>query len=178
MSVLSDPPVREHKTVTPHRLVQQQNRLLRLQAGLAQQIKRLAQDAAEDTPEYSMHMADAATDSFDRDLILGLASHEQEALYEVDAALKRIEDGTYGVCELTGHRIPWKRLKAIPWARFSIEAEAELEAGIHPHIGLLGTVRSAGNEPFATPFDLEAETPAEGSTEHSTSDMVGEEEVS
>ena len=54
---------------------------------------------------YSLHMADAATDSFDRDLVLGLVSFEQEGLYEIDAALKRIEDGTYGVCELTGKAI-------------------------------------------------------------------------
>jgi RNA polymerase-binding transcription factor DksA len=160
--------------VTPHRLVQQKNRLLRIHAGLVQRIKRLAEDAAQDRPEYSIHMADAATDSFDRDLILGLVSHEQEALYEVDAALKRIEDGSYGVCELTGRPIPWERLKAIPWARFSIEAEAELEVGIHPHIGLLGTVRPDGNESFATPFDLEAETPSEDSP----GGMVREEEAS
>ena len=61
-----------------------------------------------------MHMADAATDSFDRDLVLGLVSFEQEGLYEIDAALKRIEDGTYGICELTGKPIPWERLAAIP----------------------------------------------------------------
>jgi RNA polymerase-binding transcription factor DksA len=113
-----------------------------------QRIKHLAEDALEDKPEYSMHMADAGTDSFDRDLILGLASFEQEALYEVDAALKRIEDGTYGVCELTGRPIPWDRLEALPWTRFSIETETELQAGTHPHIGLLRTAQPTGKEAF------------------------------
>jgi hypothetical protein len=91
-------------------------------------------------------MADAATDSFDRDLVLGLVSFEQEGLYEIDAALKRIEDGTYGVCELTSKPIPWERLAAIPWTRFSIEAENQLEANIHPHLGRLGRVRTAEKE--------------------------------
>jgi DnaK suppressor protein len=88
-----------------------------------------------------MHLADAATDSFDRDLMLGLASFEQEVLYEIDQALKRIEDGTYGICELTGQPIPWNRLAAVPWARFSIGAEKMLEDNIHPHLGTLGTTR-------------------------------------
>jgi hypothetical protein len=103
-------------------------------------------------------MADAATDSFDRDLVLGLVSFEQEGLYEIDAALKRIEDGTYGICELTGKPIPWERLAAIPWTRFSIEAENQLEANIHPHIGRLGRVRIDGKELSAvTPDGLAAE---------------------
>ena len=134
------------KNPTAQRLLQQRNKLLRARAALVQQIKRLTKDASEDTPEYSIHMADAGTDSFDRDLALGLASFEQEELYEVDAALKRIEDGTYGFCELTGRPIPWRRLEAVPWTRFSIDAETKLEAGAHPHIGRLGTVHWASEE--------------------------------
>jgi len=158
MNLLRDPLTRARKIVTPHRLVRQKGRLLRIRAVLLQRIKSLAEDASEDTPEYSVHMADAGTDSFDRDLVLGLASFEQEVLYEVDAALKRIDDGTYGICELTGRLIPWERLEAIPWTRFSIEAETELKADTHPHIGLLGTVQPAGHESFEAPFDLEPET--------------------
>lgn len=122
-------------------LMKQRARLLRLREDLAKEIQRLRDEACEETPNYSMHMADAATDSFDRDLVLGLASNEQEGLYEIDAALKRIEDGTYGVCELTGKAIPWERLEAIPWTRFSIEAENQLEGNVHPHIGPLRRVR-------------------------------------
>jgi hypothetical protein len=111
-------------------------------------------------------MADAATDSFDRDLTLGLASFEQEALYEVDAAIQRIDDGTYGICELTGRPIPWKRLEAIPWTRFSIEAELQLETlAAHPHIGSLGSVQPEGEESFVAPFDLELESASGESTE-------------
>jgi RNA polymerase-binding transcription factor DksA len=82
----------------------------------------------------------------DRDLVLGLVSFEQEGLYEIDAALKRIEDGTYGVCELTGKAIPWERLEAIPRTRFSIEAENQIEGNVHPHIGLIGRIRMGETE--------------------------------
>jgi len=72
-------------------------------------------------------MADAGTDSFDRDLALGMLSHEQDAVYEIEEALIRIRNGTYGVCELTGKRIPAARLEAIPWTRFTAHAETTLE---------------------------------------------------
>jgi RNA polymerase-binding transcription factor DksA len=155
MNLLPDTSSQDRRAISPHQLVQQQRRLLRIHALLSQRIKRLAQDASEETPEYSIHMADAGTDSFDRDLTLGLVSFEQEALYEVDAALERIADGTYGICELTGKPIPWERLKAIPWARFSMEAERELETRIHPHVGVLGTVHPAGEHTVVAPIDHE-----------------------
>jgi hypothetical protein len=108
-----------------------------------------------------------------------LASFEQEALYEVDAALQRIDDGTYGICELTGQLIPWKRLEAIPWTRFSIEAEVQLETlGTHPHIGSLRTVQPDGEESFEAPFDLQVESLSRGLTEHRASRPVSEENVS
>ena len=134
------------ETSMSHRSMKQRVRLLKLREDLSKEIQQLTTQACEETPNYSMHMADAATDSFDRDLVLGLASFEQEGLYEIDAALKRIEDGTYGICELTGRPIPWERLEAIPWTRFSLEAENQLEGNIHPHIGRLGTVRTGEME--------------------------------
>ena len=177
MNLLSEPAKQDRRTIAPSRLTQQRNRLLRVRAALLRRIKRLTEDASEDKPTYSIHMADAATDSFDRDLTLGLASFEQEALYEVDAALKRIDDGTYGVCELTGRHIPWKRLEAIPWTRFSIEAERQLENAVHPHIGSLGTVQPAGEESFETSFDVDLETLSVQSTEELSSRTVREENL-
>jgi RNA polymerase-binding transcription factor DksA len=87
----------------------------------------LVEDARQEKSTFSLHMADAGTDSFDRDLALSRASSEQDALYEIDQALNRIRNGTYGTCELTGKRIEPQRLDAIPWARFSVEAEWSLE---------------------------------------------------
>jgi RNA polymerase-binding transcription factor DksA len=125
-----------------NRLMKQRQRLLELREALLEEIHLLRSEASEENPNYSMHPADAATDSFDRDVVLGLASFKQEGLYEIDAALERIDDGTYGVCELTGQLIPWKRLEAIPWTRFSLEAEKQIERDTRPRIiGPRGTVR-------------------------------------
>ena len=87
----------------------------------------LSKDALEEHPTFSTHQADAATDSYDRDLALGMLSSEQDALKEVDEALERIQNGTYAVCELTGKPIEDSRLEAIPWTRFSTAAEKQLE---------------------------------------------------
>ena len=72
-------------------------------------------------------MADAGTDEYDRDFALGMLSSQQDAVYEIEQALDRIRNGTYGICELTGKRIPAARLEAIPWTRFTAEAERKLE---------------------------------------------------
>jgi DnaK suppressor protein len=72
-------------------------------------------------------MADAGTDSFDRDLALSQISSEQDAVYEIDEAINRIRNRSYGICELTGKPIEPQRLEAIPWTRFSMEAERMLE---------------------------------------------------
>lgn len=102
-----------------------------VQAGLSEHaedtLKRSAKDDAGDLSGYGQHMADAGTDTFDRDFALSLVSSEQEALTEIDAAIKRINNGTYGVCELTGKPISRERLLAVPFARFSVESQAEVE---------------------------------------------------
>lgn len=87
----------------------------------------LAQEALDQQPAFSSHMADAATDTYDRDFALGMLSSDQDALYEIDEALNRIRDGTYGKCELTGKTIEAARLGAIPWTRFCAAAEKQLE---------------------------------------------------
>lgn len=83
-------------------------------------------DAAGDLSGYSHHMADMATDNYDRELNLGLASSEQKILNLIDAALRKIEEKTYGLCERTYKPITKKRLKAMPYAQLSLEAQ-ELE---------------------------------------------------
>jgi len=76
-----------------------------------------------------IHMADVGTDTFDQDFMLGMAETERRRLREIDAALKRIEDRTYGVCEMSGKPIPKARLSAKPWARYTIESAREVERG-------------------------------------------------
>ncbi|MDA8735841.1 TraR/DksA C4-type zinc finger protein [Opitutales bacterium] len=71
--------------------------------------------------------ADAGTDAFDRDFALSLVSNEQDALNEVEEAILRIKDGSYGVCEVTGEQIGKERLTAVPFARYSVEGQSEFE---------------------------------------------------
>lgn len=102
-------------------------RLLELRNHLLSQRSVLARDALEEEPTFSSHMADAGTDTYDRDFALGLLSSEQDALYEIEEALARIRDGSYGICQLTGKEIEPARLVAIPWTRFTADAEKQLE---------------------------------------------------
>ena len=90
-------------------------------------LKRSSREDSGDLSGYGQHMADAGTDNFDRDFALSLVSNEQEALYEIEEAIKRIKNGTYGICELTGKPINKERLLAVPFARFSVESQAEIE---------------------------------------------------
>lgn len=70
---------------------------------------------------------DSGTDAFDRDFALSLVSSEQEALNEIEEALLRIKQGTYGVCEVTGEPIRKARLTAVPFTRYSVEGQIEFE---------------------------------------------------
>jgi len=90
-------------------------------------LKRSAKDDSGDLSSYGQHMADAGTDTFDRDFALSLVSNEQEALTEIDSAIKRIKDGTYGICEITAKPISKERLSAVPFTRYSAEAQKDIE---------------------------------------------------
>ncbi|MGH8020123.1 MAG: TraR/DksA family transcriptional regulator [Opitutaceae bacterium] len=98
-----------------------------LQTHAEETLKRSSREDSGDLSGYGQHMADAGTDNFDRDFALSLVSNEQEALYEIEEAIKRIKSGTYGICENTGKPISKDRLLAVPFARFSFESQAELE---------------------------------------------------
>lgn len=121
--------------------------LLELREQLLKQMSGLAKESAQEMAGYSLHMADSGTDNFDRDFALSLLSSDQDAIYEIEEALKRIEKDTYGICELTGKPIPKARLEAIPWTRFTVQAQAQLEregALRQRRLGALGTVDSVG----------------------------------
>ncbi len=102
-------------------------RLTELREQMLNRQSELTKDALEEQPSFSTHIADAGTDTYDRDLALGLLSSEQDAIYEVEEALSRIQNGKYGICELTGKPIEPARLEAIPWTRFGAAAERQLE---------------------------------------------------
>ena len=135
-------------------------RLLDLRDQLVRQINGLAKESAQEMAGYSLHMADSGTDNFDRDFALSLLSSDQDAVYEIEEALKRIEKNTYVICELTGKQIPKSRLEAIPWTRFTVQAQAQLEregALRQRRLGALGTVDAVG----VTEVEGEEEEPEE-----------------
>jgi len=90
-------------------------------------LKKSQKDASGDISGYSYHMADVATDTYDREFSLGLASNDRELLYELDDAMKRIDEGTFGVCEDCKSVISKTRLKVIPYARFCIKCQEKNE---------------------------------------------------
>ena len=111
------------------------------------QISGLQKESQSEMESYSLHMGDSGTDNFDRDLALGMLSSDQEAMFEIEEALRRIEKGTYGVCEFTGKKIPKTRLDVAPWARFTVEAQSQLEKEgalrQRNRIGSLGSVETS-----------------------------------
>lgn len=102
-------------------------RLIEIRKKLVRHKAVLGDAARDEQPTFSLHMADAGTDQYDQDFALSMISSEQSALYEIEEALNLIQKGTYGICELTGKPIENARLKAVPWTRFSLQAQHELE---------------------------------------------------
>lgn len=107
--------------------------LLKLKEKLVHDIKNMSADAnyhptdSGDVSVHVQHMADVASDIYDKEFSLGLASKDREVLQKIDAALKRIEDGTYGFCLATKKPISQARLKAIPYAEYCLEYQEELD---------------------------------------------------
>ena len=93
-------------------------------------LKKSRLDAAGDLSSMPIHMADIGTDNYEQEFALGLMDSERKLLREIDNALQRIEQGTYGICEGTGKQIPKARLKAQPWARYCVEYARMLEQGL------------------------------------------------
>lgn len=111
----------------------QKKRLLELRDHFLDQMQSVAQDSLRSRAENNeasavgQHQADAGSDAYEKDFALSLLSQEQDALYEIEEALKRIEVGTYGICEMSNKPIPHARLEAIPFARFTVECQQQLE---------------------------------------------------
>ena len=90
-------------------------------------LRKSQKEASGDISGYTYHMADVATDNYDREFSLGLASKERKTIYELDDALKRIEDGSFGICDDCKKSITKIRLKAIPSARLCIKCQQKKE---------------------------------------------------
>lgn len=110
-------------------------RLVDLREAISEEMKRLGEDSIKksqrdssgDLSAYTFHMADVASDSYDREFSLDLVSGEQKVLYLIDEALKRIEEGQYGICESCTDKINKERLKAIPYTKLCRNCQQKLE---------------------------------------------------
>jgi len=150
-------PVEKSRRLNPW-LKQQQLRLLALKDTLLDSMTGVARDNlrtghdAHEVSAHGLHQADAGSDAYDRDFALNLLSQEQDALFEIDEALKRLARGTYGVCEMSGKQIPKARLEARPFARFTVECQNEIEKNNRftrvrqPITRLFETVEEEGSE--------------------------------
>ena len=151
-----DPFTRSQK----EKLLQLRDAMVDSMAGVAQDTLRARAEGSE-ASAFGMHQADAGSDAYDRDFALSLLSQEQDALYEIDEALKRIELGTYGKCEMSGKPIMHARLEAIPFARYTVECQSQLEKQ---------SKASRVRQSVTSLFGLTDEEAREGEEEEATAD--------
>ena len=118
---------------SPAFIEKQRQRLLDLRDSLVDSMSGMTRDTIRNAPEGSeasgsgQHQGDAGSDAYDRDFALSVLAKEQDALYEIEQALRRIKGGTYGNCEISERKIPTARLEAIPFARLTVECQAQWE---------------------------------------------------
>jgi DnaK suppressor protein len=108
------------------RLLQKRRQVFGMITGMEDEALRSSGGNLSNMP---LHMADIGTDTYDQDFTLGMAESERGLLNEIDDALRRIEDRTYGVCQMSGQPIPKARLDAKPWAKYTIESARRIESG-------------------------------------------------
>jgi RNA polymerase-binding transcription factor DksA len=127
------PPPAANGTHSQSFVQKQRQRLLDLRDELVDSMSGMTRDTIRNAPEGSeasgsgQHQGDAGSDAYDRDFALSVLAKEQDALYEIEQALRRIQAGSYGVCEMSSRKIPQARLEAIPFARLTVECQAQWE---------------------------------------------------
>ncbi len=107
-------------------------KLIELRGQLTNTLKGSTADVKEQDEAigYSQHQADQGTDDFDRTISLEVTSKEFGLLKQIDRALEKIEEGTYGICDISGDEIPRARLDAVPYATMTVKAQEQLEKGL------------------------------------------------
>jgi DnaK suppressor protein len=107
-------------------------RLEDLRNQMLQMVRETSEDvkANEESKGYSQHQADEGTDDFDRTISLELTNKEYDILRQIDRALEKIAENTYGICDITGEEIPLKRLEAVPYATMTVKAQEKFEKGL------------------------------------------------
>ena len=109
------------------RLIEMRQQITELLEGKTAEVKE------PDEPRgYSQHQADEGTDDFGKTISLEVTNKEFVILKQIDRALIKIEEGTYGICDVTGEEIPRARLDAIPYATMTVKAQEKTERGGRP----------------------------------------------
>jgi len=108
------------------------SRLLEMRAKLLGHLHTASEEVQtpDEATGYSQHQADEGTDDFDRTISIELSSAEQGRLKLIDRALEKIDEETYGVCDMTGEKIPMARLEAVPYAVMTVQAQEKMEKGL------------------------------------------------
>lgn len=107
------------------RLLELRAKLTHTLVGTTREVKR-----PDEATGYSQHQADQGTDDFDRTTTLEVTTKEYEILRQIDRALEKIEENSYGICDITGNEIPLRRLEAVPYATMTVEAQDRFEKGL------------------------------------------------
>lgn len=107
------------------RLEEMRSHLTHSLKGSTEEVKK-----TDDSTGYSQHQADQGTDDFDRTISLEVTSREYSLLKLIDRALEKIDEGTYGICDVTGDDIPLPRLEAVPYATMTVKAQEQVEKGL------------------------------------------------
>jgi RNA polymerase-binding transcription factor len=107
------------------RLIDLRDQMTRTFQGTAAEVK-----TPDESTGYSQHQADQGTDDFDRTINMELTEREYGILRQIDRALEKIEENSYGVCDISGEDIPLPRLEAVPYATMTVKAQEKLEKGL------------------------------------------------
>ena len=102
------------------------------------------QDSSGELSSMPIHMADVGTDNYEQEFTLGLIDSDRKMLTDIDRALGKVKNGTFGICESTGEVIGRARLEAMPWARYSVEFASKIEQGLAEPPDENGPVEKAG----------------------------------
>lgn len=118
--------------LTKKQLEEFQQRLEKIRAQITNTIRETSEDVKEsqDSKGYSQHQADEGTDDFGRTVNLEISNKESTVLRQVERAMEKIDEGSYGVCDITGDEIPIKRLEAVPYATMTVSAQEKYEKGL------------------------------------------------
>ena len=106
--------------------------LLDLRYQISGSIRETKEEVKEmdESKGYSQHQADEGTDDFGKTISLEVTNKEMYILKQIERALEKIKEGTYGICDISGKEIPKARLEAIPYATMTVQAQEQYEKGL------------------------------------------------